>query len=182
MIDSLSKVQPLKPQKRAAAVNICFCGNTSSSSMLILTKRAEKMRSHSGQISFPGGMIENHDSSVYEAALRETSEEIGIPLVAHELIGFLPEGSGPSGLVVYPVVTRLASIPDFVLNEEEVSEVLVVPVEDLMRDKAERSNFILFGQPQETILFRHKEHSIWGFTAQLIFEMNLRGREFSEGI
>src|SRR6185437_16525462 len=58
---------------------------------IILTKRTEKLRNHSGQIAFPGGSVDPSDASPQDAALRETEEEIGLDRSFVKVIGRLPD-------------------------------------------------------------------------------------------
>ena len=58
---------------------------------VLLTKRAEKLRSHSGQVAFPGGRIDPTDASPEAAALRETAEEIGLGADHVEIVGRMPD-------------------------------------------------------------------------------------------
>ena len=77
-------------------------------SRLILTKRTEMLTSHSGQIAFPGGKIDDEDASPEAAALREAWEEIGLDQNEVEVIGRLPDYHTGSGFVIAPVVGHVA--------------------------------------------------------------------------
>src|SRR6187455_2451390 len=86
----------LRRELREAAVLVPVVDHAEEATV-ILTQRAEKLRSHSGQVAFPGGRIDPTDASAEQAALRETFEEVGLPTGAIELIGRMPDyvtGSG----------------------------------------------------------------------------------------
>ncbi|MDE0781477.1 MAG: CoA pyrophosphatase, partial [Alphaproteobacteria bacterium] len=70
---------------------------------ILLTERSADMRSHAGQISFPGGRIDPEDASPEQAALREAHEEIGMPHDAAEIIGRLDTYDVRTGFAVTPV-------------------------------------------------------------------------------
>ena len=71
---------------------------------VILTKRAERLKNHSGQVAFPGGTIDPTDISPEAAALRETEEEIGLDGSHIEVIGRLPDYVAGSGYRIVPVL------------------------------------------------------------------------------
>lgn len=99
---------------------------------VILTKRTEALRAHSGQVAFPGGRIDATDPSAEFAALRETEEEIGIRPDQIEVIGRMPDYIAGSGFRIAPILGIVQ--PGFVLdvNEDEVDAVFEVPLSYLM--------------------------------------------------
>ena len=81
---------------------------------VILTKRADKLTSHSGQVAFPGGRIDPTDASPEAAALREAEEEIGLDAGHVEIIGRMPDYVSGSGYRIAPVlVDRAAGLHPF---------------------------------------------------------------------
>jgi 8-oxo-dGTP pyrophosphatase MutT (NUDIX family) len=138
---------------------------------LLLTERAHDMRSHPGQISFPGGSIDETDESPTAAALREAEEEVGLDPSGVDVLATLPElWLPPSNFAVTPVLAwwREES-PVGVVDPREVHAVLRVPIDELL-DPAHRvmvthpsgysSPGFLIGDGKDLIL--------WGFTAGLI--------------
>ena len=71
---------------------------------VVFTKRTEKLKSHSGQVSFPGGKIDDRDTNAQLAALRETHEEVGVNPEAIEVLGQMPDYFTGSGYRISPVV------------------------------------------------------------------------------
>ncbi|KAF9563951.1 hypothetical protein CPC08DRAFT_705669 [Agrocybe pediades] len=90
---------------RNAAVLIPFC-NVDNEPGLLLEVRAKTLRSHSGEISFPGGRVDETDSTLVNAALRETQEELGIDPRRVEILGRIgpPEFNLAGNMMVYPFV------------------------------------------------------------------------------
>jgi 8-oxo-dGTP pyrophosphatase MutT (NUDIX family) len=95
---------------------------------LLLTQRASHLKNHAGQISFPGGRIEPADAGPWEAALRETEEEIGLPREHVTLAGYLGDHAVISGYVVTPVVGFVRPGFTLRLDTTEVDEVFEVPL------------------------------------------------------
>jgi 8-oxo-dGTP pyrophosphatase MutT (NUDIX family) len=138
---------------------------------VLLTERAHDMRSHPGQVSFPGGSVDDTDESPTAAALREAQEEVGLDPAGVDVLATLPElWLPPSNFAVTPVLAwwREES-PIGVVDPREVHAVLRVPIDELL-DPAHRvtvthpggysSPGFLIGDDKDLIL--------WGFTAGLI--------------
>ncbi|MEO0896148.1 MAG: CoA pyrophosphatase [Bacteroidota bacterium] len=90
-------------------------------------RRTEDGRAHSGQISFPGGRVEETDDSFTHTAVREAHEELGIDPERITIIGELSEVYIiPSNFLVHPRVAFMEGRPDFIPSEEEVAEIIEV--------------------------------------------------------
>lgn len=156
---------------RTGAVLMLF-GENLAGPDLLLTERAHHMRSHPGQISFPGGAIEPGETSE-QAAVREAWEETGLDPDGVEVFGRLPElWLPPSNFAVTPVLGWWrAESAVAAVDPDEVHEVFRVPIDRLL-DPAHRvtvrhpsapdytSPAFLMGEDQDLIL--------WGFTAGII--------------
>ena len=99
---------------------------------VLLTQRGAHLRSHAGQISFPGGKVEAQDADAVATALRETEEVVGLARQHVEVIGRLPVYTTVTGFVVTPVVALVQ--PPFALRIDrgEVDEAFEVPLHFLM--------------------------------------------------
>ena len=138
---------------------------------LLLTERAHDMRSHPGQVSFPGGSIDPTDASPTAAALREAEEETGLDPAGVDVFATLPElWLPPSNFAVTPVLGWWREpTPVDVVDPGEVHTVLRVPLEELLDPRHRvtvthpmgyRSPGFLIGEDKDLIL--------WGFTAGLV--------------
>ncbi|EGG03621.1 uncharacterized protein MELLADRAFT_78534 [Melampsora larici-populina 98AG31] len=129
----------MMPRRRVAAVLVLLHVNSLGGLSVTLTTRSSRLRSHPGDTALPGGRIEDLDESVVATALRESSEEIGLPLINMEQYGFLGVLSpfvSRNLLIVYPVVyVLLIPAPGFLLglaaNEDEVAEIFHWPLKDM---------------------------------------------------
>ncbi len=153
---------------RDAAVLIPVVDRRDGASV-ILTKRTEKLRSHSGQISFPGGRLDPTDPTPEYAALRETEEEIGISPNYIEVVGRMPDYVSGSGFRIAPILSVVR--PDFHLsiNPDEVDDAFEVPLAFLM-DPANHTRDSRVWQDRERYFYTMPfgERYIWGVTAGII--------------
>jgi 8-oxo-dGTP pyrophosphatase MutT (NUDIX family) len=142
---------------------------------LVLTRRADHLPHHAGQVSFPGGAAENNDQSAVQTALREAHEEIGLPPDIARPIGFLDRMDTISDYRVLPVVAMVTPPVNWVLDEREVAEVFTVPVSVVLDGGRYTSRiYEKDGQVGEVYSLKWQGHNIWGATAAML--MNLIAR------
>jgi len=136
---------------------------------VLLTKRAEKLRSHSGQVAFPGGTIDPTDPSPEAAALRETFEEIGLGQDHIEIIGRMPDYVAGSGYRIAPVLAIVQPGFSLTLNAEEVDAAFEVPLRFLM-DPANHTRDSRMWNDLEWFFYDmpYGDRRIWGVTAGII--------------
>jgi len=139
---------------------------------VLLTQRSEHLRSHAGQVSFPGGKQDTQDENSLGTALRETHEEIGLPPEKVEIIGTLDQ---ILSLHYYLVTPFVALIPyDFVpiTNTGEIEAVFKVPLTFFMNGENHWTEE--YKTPIATVLAHHFDfqgYDIWGLTAKLILRL-----------
>lgn len=162
--------KPLVPFDRppvAAAVLIALVERDGDYSVLY-TERAADLRSHSGQIAFPGGKIDPHDNGAGEAALREAAEEVALVPGDAEIIGYLPHYFTGTNYLITPVVAVVAPAAPFVANPAEVQSVFEVPLPLIARAKSYGTYKIRRGNVEhKTWQIDHEGKLIWGITANL---------------
>jgi 8-oxo-dGTP pyrophosphatase MutT (NUDIX family) len=140
---------------------------------VLFTQRTAHLKSHAGQVSFPGGRAEPGDASAEFTALRETEEEIGLPARSVEVLARLPDYRTRTGFCVTPVVglvrPPLALAPD----PREVDEVFEVPLAFLL-DPAnqQRRTRELQGTSVGYYVFEYQRRVIWGATAGMLVNLN----------
>jgi 8-oxo-dGTP pyrophosphatase MutT (NUDIX family) len=162
---------------RVGSVLILFYQKQAETHLVFIRRRAD-LRTHAGQIAFPGGGQEG-DESLVETALRETEEEIGIPRTAVEILGELsPTYIPPSNYIVYPFVGWYKNEdpangdPQFRRAPDEVAEILEIPVslllaESIRQEEPRQLRDLSLSVPY----FAVAEHKIWGATAFILSEM-----------
>jgi len=159
--------QPLKP----AAVLVPIV-QRSQGLTLLLTRRADHLPAHGGQVGFPGGRIESADASPVEAALREAEEEIGLKRDYVEIIGRLDAYETGTGFRVVPVVALVREGFSLNIDAREVAEVFEVPLAFLMEPRNhERHRMVWRGKEREFYAMPYDQHYIWGATAGMIINL-----------
>jgi 8-oxo-dGTP pyrophosphatase MutT (NUDIX family) len=135
---------------------------------LILTRRRADLRSHAGEISFPGGRRDAADVDLAETALREAEEEIGLVRSQVSLLGELPPTSTfVTGYVIHPFVASIPSGLAWTVSEREVDAVLDLSLEEV-RGSRERTLIKRRGFTFETDAYVLGEDVVWGATARII--------------
>ena len=124
---------PARPFRREAGILVPLGVNPKGEVFLIFTRRSPHLAIHAGQIAFPGGQREGKET-LEEAALREAREEIGLPPEAVRVLGPLGKTFSPFDIAVQPFV-GLVDLPRTFTPNEEVAEVLVLPLEVLVRTR-----------------------------------------------
>jgi 8-oxo-dGTP pyrophosphatase MutT (NUDIX family) len=137
---------------------------------LVLTKRADHLRTHKGQIAFPGGRVDAADSDIVETALRESREEIGIDPSSVRILGRLDEFTAGYGLVVTPVIGVIPAACEFRIDPAETSAVASVPIVSLMRPPNFTMNDYLSPGGHPSYHFYVNGWDIWGVTARIIVQ------------
>ncbi len=136
---------------------------------LILTMRAPSLKHHPGQIAFPGGKVDESDSGLVEAALREAEEEIGLPPKNVDALGCLPSHETVTGFVATPVLGLISPKFEPRVQDGEVAEVFSVPLDHVL----EPSNYSIQsrywrGTRRHYFTVPWGPYYIWGATARML--------------
>ncbi|MEO8672968.1 MAG: CoA pyrophosphatase [Tahibacter sp.] len=159
------------PARTPAAVLIPVVEHAGAASVLF-TLRPESMRTHAGQVSFPGGRIEAEDSDAIAAALRETEEETGIERSSITPVGYLDSFETISGYLVTPVVARVAPGYRLAPDPREVADVFEVPLDFLLNPHNLRKHRVEWrGRPREIYEYDFDGRRIWGATAAMLVNL-----------
>jgi 8-oxo-dGTP pyrophosphatase MutT (NUDIX family) len=141
---------------------------------VLFTVRREHLRTHAGQIAFPGGRLEPGEDLI-AAALREAHEEIDLDPVAAEIIGSLEAYRTVTGYVVTPVVSVVAPDLPLKVQENEVADLFEAPLAYLLDPLNQwRQTAVLQGQERHYYEIVWKGRRIWGATAAMIINLSRR--------
>jgi 8-oxo-dGTP pyrophosphatase MutT (NUDIX family) len=142
---------------------------------VLFTRRTQRLRSHSGQVSFPGGRAEPDDAGADATALRETEEEIGLPRSRVEVLGRLPEYMTRTGYRVTPVVGLVTPPLELVPDAREVDEVFEVPLDYLLDpSNHHRESRDIAGRSVGYYAMEYQGRVIWGATAGMLVNLYRR--------
>ena len=136
---------------------------------ILLTRRTDHLRDHAGQISFPGGRLEECDAHAEACALRETEEEIGLHPRHIELLGRLDVYLTRTGFEVTPVVGLVRPPFDLELDSFEVASIFEAPLSFFLNQENRRLHSRVWqGKERHFYVYPYQEHFIWGATAGML--------------
>ena len=141
---------------------------------VILTVRREHMRTHAGQVAFPGGRIDPGEDSV-EAALREAWEELGLDPGAAEIVGAIDPYRTVTGYIVTPVLAVVQPDQPLSPHEYEVADWFEAPLAFVLDPTNQQYKSALFqGRERHYYEIMWGERRIWGATASMIVNLSRR--------
>lgn len=160
------------PQKQAVPAAVLIPLVVRPEPSVLLTTRTEKLRSHAGQIAFPGGRIDPTDAGPVEAALREAQEEVGLDPGRVDILGFAAPFRTGTGYLVQPVVGLVP--PDLPLapNPEEVADIFEVPLSYVLDPRHHEQRQAEFqGRMRRYYVIDWRGRHIWGATAGMLVHL-----------
>ena len=135
---------------------------------VIYTLRSNKVSSHQGEVSFPGGMQEESDSSLIMTALRESEEEIGLPQNCVKILGSLDTMVSRFNVSVTPFVGVIPGDVELNTSSEEIEACFRVPLSFLLKDKRYRNDEVnRNGETFYMPAYKYSSYVIWGLTAMI---------------
>jgi 8-oxo-dGTP pyrophosphatase MutT (NUDIX family) len=136
---------------------------------LLFTKRSEQVKYHKGEISFPGGVVDEEDKELINTALREAFEEIGLKEDDVKIIGVLDDIVTVTEFIVTPIVGLFAYPYPFKVSEVEIAELIEVPLASLLEEDCFSEREIFRGGQNEIVYaYQYEKHIIWGATARIL--------------
>lgn len=137
---------------------------------VLFTVRAANLKSHAGDVAFPGGRQEEGETSL-QAALRETAEEVGLEVNADQVLGQLSDHPSPARYVATPYVARVPWPQPLTLNTAEVHSVFTVPLEHLATVQPQTRIAQLNQYRRLLYAYPWQDYSIWGFTGNVVRDL-----------
>ena len=164
-IESYSGTPPVEELKKAA---VLIAITDSKDPELIYTLRSNKVGSHGGEVSFPGGMYEEEDNTLENTALRESQEETGLDKAKVNILGPIDTVVSRFNVSVTPFVGIVPDDIELNDNSDEIEACFKVPLSFLLEDKRHRNDEInrngdVFFMPA----YQYDSYIIWGLTAMI---------------
>lgn len=177
MMGRVVAMPPIIPDnaKLSAVMNLIF--PIDDALHIVLIRRTEDGKAHSGQVSFPGGRMDATDPDLLFTAMRELEEEVGVSSNGIQVLGALSPLYIPvSNFHVFPYVAFSKEFPYFQLSEQEVSTVLTVPLRELFQASSKTKATVT--SPADPLFkrtvnaYQLKDGTIiWGATAMILSEL-----------
>ncbi len=139
---------------------------------VLLTKRTRNVRHHKGEISFPGGAMDEEDASLLETALRETEEEVGIRREDVTVLGELVDIRTLSHFRVSPYVITFPYPYPYIVCDAEIEELLEIPLAGLQKEaRLEERPAVYEGTHATVYFYYYRSVVIWGATAKILKQL-----------
>lgn len=167
------QIEAVKLAKKAGVLALFYPDeNNRTKFILILRKTYEGI--HSAQVGFPGGKLEVQDTSLMDAAIRETFEEVGVSKNTIEVLRELTQVYiAPSNFYVHPFMAITPKTPFFKLQEEEVEALIEVDLQHFLDDNIVTTKRVKasYNIDVEVPTFLLNDHIVWGATAMILSEI-----------
>lgn len=165
----LAELMPARTLRAAVMIPLIDRGDELT---VLFTLRANDLKHHAGQISFPGGRLEPGDADAVAAALREMEEEIGLRRQFVEVLGRLPDHAVITGYRVTPFVGLVRPGFELVLDPAEVAGTFEAPLRHLLDPATHARRRRRFGNEEvETFDLPWGSFNIWGATAGMLLTL-----------
>lgn len=165
--------EAMKTAKKAGVLILLYPDNQQKTNLILILRKSYK-GVHSAQVGFPGGKLEKKDPSIEYAAIRETHEEIGIPIQEIKILKALTKMYiPPSNFTVFPFLGITTKTPNFKIQEDEVEEVIEVSLSHFIDEINVITTSISSSYKinVEVPAFQLNGHLVWGATAMMLSEL-----------
>lgn len=168
------KQKHLIKDAKKAGVMALFYPNSIQETYLVLILRKTYKGVHSAQVGFPGGKLELSDISIKAAAMRETFEEVGVPVHDIEVLRELTQVYiPPSNYFVQPFIGISKHTPHFIKQDDEVEDILEITLNDFINDANVVTKTVSTSYNMDVVVpaFNLNGHVVWGATAMMLSEI-----------
>lgn len=165
--------EAIKKAKQAGVLALFYPDSSNNTNFVLILRKTYK-GVHSAQVAFPGGKLEKNDNSLEYAALRETFEEVGVPINTIEVIQELSQVYiPPSNFYVQPYLGLTRVKPMFIRQEDEVEAIIEVNLDDFLSDASLITQTVntSYSVEIEVPAFKLNDYVVWGATAMMLSEI-----------
>lgn len=136
---------------------------------ILLTRRSDRMATHSGEVALPGGKWEQGDGDLEQTASREALEEVGVKPSQHTVLGELPAQMTRNRVPVQPFVSRINEWVEICPCSFEIESVFWLPIAEIVEDKRVQTDvFCHAGGEYWAPVYQFEGYKIWGLTARVL--------------
>jgi|SRR5690554_422732 len=163
----------IKNAKKAGVMALFYPNNIQETNLVLILRKTYK-GVHSAQVGFPGGKLERSDTSIKAAAIRETFEEVGIPVHHIEVLRALTQiYIPPSNYFVQPFIGISKRTPHFIKQDDEVEDILEITLTDFINDANVVTKIVSTSYNVDVMVpaFNLNGHVVWGATAMMLSEI-----------
>lgn len=171
MLTQLEKLLEFSPSSTKVPAAVLLAITNEANPRLLLTRRAQHLKSHAGEVSFPGGKREPLDTTNASVALRETHEETGISPDHVRLLGELPTQKSKSGFLVAPVVGLIQPNLELVPEAGEIERIFWGDMMHFNQDNIIPHHIRYKGMPIKTPSFVVDGEVVWGLTGRILVSL-----------
>jgi len=165
--------EAIKKAKHAGVLSLFYPDEDMETKFVLILRKTYK-GVHSAQVAFPGGKLEAQDASLRDTALRETFEEVGVPIDTVQIVRSISQVYiPPSNFYVHPFIGFTQNTPQFIKQDDEVEALIEIDLEHFLDEQSIISKKVKtsYSIEVEVPAFKLNDYVVWGATAMMLSEI-----------
>lgn len=165
--------EAIKKAKHAGVLSLFYPDEDMETKFVLILRKTYK-GVHSAQVAFPGGKLEAKDASLRDTALRETFEEVGVPIDTVQIVRSISQVYiPPSNFYVHPFIGFTQTTPQFIKQDDEVEALIEIDLEHFLDEQSLISKKVKtsYSIEVEVPAFKLNDYVVWGATAMMLSEI-----------
>ncbi|MDB4225633.1 CoA pyrophosphatase [bacterium] len=165
--------EAIKKAKHAGVLSLFYPDEDMETKFVLILRKTYK-GVHSAQVAFPGGKLEAQDASLRDTALRETFEEVGVPIDTVQIVRSISQVYiPPSNFYVHPFIGFTQTRPEFIKQDDEVEALIEIDLEHFLDEQSLISKKVKtsYSIEVEVPAFKLNDYVVWGATAMMLSEI-----------
>jgi len=165
--------EAIKKAKHAGVLSLFYPDEDMETKFVLILRKTYK-GVHSAQVAFPGGKLEAKDASLRDTALRETFEEVGVPIDTVQIVRSISQVYiPPSNFYVHPFIGFTQNTPQFIKQDDEVEALIEIDLEHFLDEQSLISKKVKtsYSIEVEVPAFKLNDYVVWGATAMMLSEI-----------